>query len=126
MAGEGPTIEVVGAEHLQDTMKTAANELADLKAPSQAAGAMVLSAARARAPKVSGALAGSLFVEGIDGGVAVQASSPYAGPIHWGWPARNIKAQPFLTEAGAATEPAWVQGYTTEVEAIIGRVEGDK
>lgn len=126
MAGEAPTVQVVGAEHFQDTMKTAANELADLKAPSQAAGAMVLSAARARAPKVSGTLAGSLFVETIDSGVAVQASAIYAGPIHWGWPARNIQAQPFLTEAGAATEPAWVQGYTTEVEAIIGRVEGDK
>ena len=126
MADEGGTVQVVGADHLQDTMAKAATELGDLKAPSQAAGAMVLSAARARAPKRSGVLAGSLYLEPLDIGIAVEASAVYAGPIHWGWPARNIKAQPFLTEAGAATEPQWVQGYTDEVENIIGKIEGDK
>lgn len=33
------------------------------------------------------------------------AKAPYAGVIHYGWPARNIEAQPFLTEALQSTRP---------------------
>ena len=49
---------------------------------------------------------------------------PYAGPIHWGWPARNIKAQPFVVEAAQATEAEWVAMYEAEVDRILERVEG--
>lgn len=31
------------------------------------------------------------------------AATPYAGVVHYGWPARNIAPQPFLVEAFQAT-----------------------
>ena len=49
---------------------------------------------------------------------------PYAGPIHWGWPARGICAQPFMTDAAADTEPSWTRTYRAEVDRILDRIEG--
>jgi hypothetical protein len=47
------------------------------------------------------------------------ARLPYGGPIHWGWPARHLAAQPFLTDAGKQTEPEWVGIYTHDVQQLI-------
>jgi len=55
---------------------------------------------------------------------AGRASVPYAGPIHWGWPARNIEPQPFLTDAAVATEPRWTAQYLEDVEAALAKVKG--
>jgi hypothetical protein len=69
---EGAPIQVIGADHLSSTLKAAGASLGDLSQPSQAAGAMVVSAARARAPKRTGALAGSIVARSIEGGTAVR------------------------------------------------------
>ena len=53
-----------------------------------------------------------------------RASVPYAGAIHWGWPARNIRAQPFLTNAAASTEPTWVAQYLADIQKIVDQVRG--
>jgi hypothetical protein len=87
---------------------------------------MVAAVARGLAPRVSGNLAASIGMVAVDGGIAVDASAPYAGPIHWGWPARNIKAQPFLSDAATQTESQWVELYEAEVDKALDRVEGDK
>ena len=49
---------------------------------------------------------------------------PYAGAIHWGWPARNIVGQPFLTDAAKATEPIWVAQYLADIQKIVDKVKG--
>jgi hypothetical protein len=121
---EGAALEVDGADRLSRTLKAAEASLGDLSQPSQAAGSIVASAARARAPRRTGVLAGSIVTTSTEGGVAVQATARYAGPIHWGWPARGIKAQPFLSDAGRATEPQWVARYEDDVNKTLERVEG--
>lgn len=53
-------------------------------------------------PRVSGTLAGTLRAgKGKTKAVvrAGGAKAPYAGVIHYGWPARNIRPQPFFTYA---------------------------
>ena len=80
------------------------------------------------APKVSGALAGSIRASRLAGGISVKAGSagiPYANPIHWGWPARNIEASLFLTNAASQSEPEWTAFYEQELDKIIDRVKGD-
>ena len=53
-----------------------------------------------------------------------RATVPYAGAIHWGWPARNISAQPFLTDAAKATEPTWTRQYLSDIQKIVDKVKG--
>jgi hypothetical protein len=52
------------------------------------------------------------------------ASVPYAGVQEWGWPGRNIPAQPFIVPAAHETEPRWYEAYLSEVERILGRIRG--
>jgi hypothetical protein len=56
--------------------------------------------------------------------VAGRASVPYAPPIHWGWPARNIAAQPFVSQAAQATESQWLPVYLHDVQQALDRVKG--
>lgn len=68
---------------------------------------------------------------------AGRASVPYAGPVHWGWPTRPkhdearglwggpIKGNPFITEAAQATEPAWIQFYSRELQRLATQAERD-
>ncbi|AEV51845.1 hypothetical protein RoPhRRH1_gp11 [Rhodococcus phage RRH1] len=44
--------------------------------------------------------------------------------IHWGWPQRNIAAQPFLSEAAQATESTWSELYWDELQRLIESIEG--
>lgn len=121
-------MQVSGAKELRKTLKQAGDDLGDLKDVNQAVGNMVVSVARGNAPVRSGALAGSIRANRVAGGVSVRAGSgsvPYAGPIHWGWPARSIKAQPFILDAAQQTEAAWVALYEDGVNKILDRIEGE-
>lgn len=48
---------------------------------------------------------------------------PYAGPIHFGWPARNIEAQPFLWEAADDESDRVVSVYEDEVSKIVRKID---
>jgi hypothetical protein len=77
---------------------------------------LILRAARTRAPVVTGHLrsTGALGQEGV------VFSAPYAGPIHWGWRARNIKPNPFLIRGAEATVDEWIAIYQDELTAGFG------
>ena len=120
-----PVVQVKGADRLVDTLKASAEQLADLQRAHEAVGAMVSSAARGLAPKRSGALAASVAATVAVAGVDVGADTPYAGVIHWGWPAHNIAAQPFIEKAIEGTQAQSEQIYLTEVDDILSKVEGD-
>lgn len=118
--------EVIGADRLRSTLRRAGDDLQDLKeAPAQAAGIVARSA---RAPVRTGALASTVRPGGVSGNVATvnagSASVRYAGPIHWGWPARGIRAQPFLSNAATSSEPVWIKCYEREIEQAIDKVQG--
>lgn len=108
-------------------MRKAAGDLEDLKAVHEKVSAMVASAARSAAPHKSGRLAGSGRGSRAAGQAVVRfggARVPYAGPIHYGWPKRHIRAQPFAVDAAHATEPAWTEVYLTELDRILAQVKG--
>lgn len=123
----GSRIKVEGGARLRRTLRQAGADLGDLAAAHSATARMVAAAGRARAPKVTGRLAGTVRPSGTKTKAVVRAGFarvPYAGPIHWGWPARNITAQPFLSDAATSTEPAWQQIYLDALDRTISRVEG--
>jgi hypothetical protein len=62
----------------------------------------VLGDAKNYVPVATGALLGTLRAAATKTSARVKAgykSVPYAGPIHFGWPARFIKPQPFFYDA---------------------------
>ena len=118
-------IRVEGARRLRATMKRAGIDLQELKDAHREAADVVVGATRA--PSRTGRLAGTVRPGATKTMAIVRAgyaSVPYAGPIHWGWPKRNIRAQPFLSDAAQSSEPTWVQAYEREVNEIIDKIEG--
>lgn len=74
---------------------------------------------RRRAPRRTGRLAGSVRAIRRVGSailaVGTEVRVPYAGPINFGWPARNIKAQEFIYSTIARQDKQWEDTF---VEAI--------
>lgn len=118
-------VHVYGAENLAATLDAAAPRMDRLGAQARTAAAITLAAAHGLAPRRTGQLAASLGVTAWSRNTfAVTSSRVYAGVVHWGWPARSIPANPFVTEAAQSTEPAWLRRYATHVEATLDTVKG--
>jgi hypothetical protein len=123
----GAILEVEGGRRLRSTLRAAAGDLEDLKSVHETVSRMVAAAAKARAPHRSGRLAASGRGSRAAGMAVVRFGSarvPYAGPIHYGWPKRNITAQPFAVDAAHETEPAWTEVYLSELDKILAQVHG--
>lgn len=126
-AGREAGIRVDGLAPLRRDLKRVAGDLADLKAANARAIDTVIAEAGRNVPRRSGALAASL--RGSKGAnratvLAGGARLPYAGPVHWGWPARNIEPQPFVVDAAHDTEPEWLGAYQDEINDALDRVNG--
>lgn len=120
-----PVVEIDGLRELRKQLRKAGDDMAELKAANAEAAATVQGAARA--PQRTGRLAGSVRSTGTKTAGIVRAGRkaiPYAGPIHYGWPARNIAPQPFLTTAAKQTEPTWVPIYEAHIDRILSQVKG--
>lgn len=119
-----PVVQVEGARELRKALKAVEGGLDDLKDTHTRIAAVVVPPARSGAPRRTGRLAGSIRGSGTKTTATIRAGGarlPYGGPIHWGWPARHIKGQPFLTDAGKATEPTWTGIYLHDTQALVDR-----
>jgi hypothetical protein len=121
------TVKVEGLQRLVATLGRAAIDVEDMKAAHAEAGRIVAADATPRAPRVSGALAGSVRPARQARRARIMAGGarvPYAGPIHWGWNARHIRPHPFISWAAQATEPQWAEGYRRDVVRALSHVKG--
>jgi len=120
-----PLVVVKGAPQLRRALKQAELDLSQLREPYRNAAALVATSAKPRTPRRTGALAASVR-PGATRTMGViragKAAVPYANPIHWGWPTRGIKAQPWLSQTAQATEPQWLEFFRVEIEAIVSKV----
>lgn len=104
-AGEDVQFRITGLRETLRAMEQAGADAESMRDLMHAIGLTVVHAASP--PRVTGTLAGTLRAGRGKTKAVVRAGSaavPYAGPIHYGWPARNIIAQPFLTDALAANQ----------------------
>jgi hypothetical protein len=118
----GPVVKVEGARELRRALRGVEGGLEDLKETHRKVVAVVVPVGRSKGPRRTGRLLGSVRGSGTKTGAVVRAGGarvPYGNPIHWGWPARHIRAQPWLAEAGKATEPTWTRIYTHDVQKLI-------
>jgi len=117
-----PTVKVEGARELRRALKNVETGTADLKSVHADAAKIVEQRASELVPRRSGRLDSSLRSTGqARQGVvrAGQASVPYAGVIHFGWPAHNIAPQPFLYDALDQRTTEVVDLYQERVDRLI-------
>ena len=123
-----PKVQVQGATELRRALKRAGDDMSDLKAIHREAADKVRGEAKARVPVVSGELGASIRSGATKTKGYVAAGRklvPYAGPIHFGWPARNIEAQPFLYDALDDRREQIVGLYQHKVDVMIRRIDAE-
>jgi hypothetical protein len=119
----GETITIDGDENLRRTLGNAEDELESLDQSENAR--LVEQRAKANAPKLTGQLAGSVRAKDLGKGAAqVSSELIYAPVINYGWPAHNIAAQPFLTEALADSAQLVEAHSQRQAQQILGKVRG--
>jgi hypothetical protein len=122
-----PAYRIEGARELRKQLRAASGDLSDLKAAHAEAGRIVEPVAKGRVPVRSGALRASVRSSGTATTAVIRAGYarvPYARPIHWGWPARNIRRNAFAWDAIKETQPRWMLAYKRAVDGILSRVRG--
>jgi HK97 gp10 family phage protein len=114
-----------GLPRLISTLDAAEKDVQTLPVATDQAGRIIVNAARSGAPVVTGYLRSTIDAETSTNSVVVSVGAVYGPPIHWGWAARNIRANPFLTTALERSERAVLDAYTDEVDAVVDKVKAD-
>lgn len=110
VATDGTRVRVEGLRTTLRAMQKAGAATEDMKELMHSIGTLVVQAATP--PVLTGRLSTTLRAGRGKTKAVVRAGgarAPYAGVVHYGWPARNIPANPFLTEALQRTRPAILQ-----------------
>lgn len=118
----GPRVEVTNAKQVRAALRRAGSDLEDLKRAHARAAAVVSPLASSSAPRRSGALAGTVRTSGTKTAAIIRAgysSVPYAAPIHWGWPRRNIRPNRFIWDSALRTQSRWLGLYLAELKRIV-------
>lgn len=121
-----PQVKVTGLPAVRRTLRQLDLGTDDLKAANAAAASIVAAAAAARAPRRSGRLAASIRGNRAVGRATVKAGGaalPYAGPVHYGWPAHGIEPNPFVIDAAQATQPVWLAAYQADLDRLLDHLD---
>lgn len=126
-SGSFSDVRVEGGAKLRRELRAAAGDLDDLKDANAAAADYVAGIARSRAPVRTGALRATIRGNRAAGRATVSSGSAtvrYAGPIHWGWPKRNIKPNRFIWDTAQEYRDEWLPTYEENVQNILDRIDG--
>ena len=120
------SVEMRGGSRLASTAAKASREIADLTAGFDGAASELANLAGDAAPRRSGRLASSLRPSRGTGKNTSTLTSPlvYAIPIHWGRPAHNIAADPFIFRAADRDEARWMAPIEKDAQRVADGVEG--
>jgi len=117
-------VRVDGLDKTVRAIKDVSVELEDLEGAFSRIAELTAQSASRHAPKKTGRLAGSLrgVAEKSSAVVTVGgAAIRYAGPINYGWPARNIAPSGFMQKASDEMEPRAVSILEDEINRAISR-----
>lgn len=118
-------VRVQGLAQLRRQLREFQGDAEDLKAANAAVSSLVARAAAIKAPRRSGRLAASGRGNKAVGKAVVLfggARVPYAGPIHWGWPARGIEGNPFVVDAAQGSQQQWLPLYEADLQRAVDKV----
>jgi hypothetical protein len=117
-------VTIAGVDQVVSSLDAAAGHLGDLSATNRQVADMGAAAARAAAPRLTGALAASTVGFADKTEAAVQSDLIYAPPIHNGWFAHNISPQPYISRAVDSLQGTFVAVYDRQVNDIADSVRG--
>lgn len=125
-SADGARVEITGLRSTLRDLERMGVEAEELRGLMESVANLVADAARPRARRLSGAMAGSIRPGRVKTRAVIRAgraSLPYVGPQHYGWAARNITPNPFLTDALTTRQGA----VLAELDAGLARlIEGKK
>jgi len=115
-----------GLREIQRDMRRLGDDTKNAMKPTHLKAAeIVAEGARRRAPVRSGALRKSIVGRAVQTGGRVRIGfggggpSLYAGPIHFGWPVRRIKPQPFVYDELDTRRAEVAQLYAERITELI-------
>lgn len=117
---------VEGLSQVVRDLKAMGIEVDDLKAAFSEIARRGAASASSHAPRRSGRLAADIRGNRAQSKAVVtagRASIPYAGPINYGWRARNIEPSGFMQKADAEMQPVAIQLLEQEINNQI-RMKG--
>lgn len=119
-------IRVDGLRDLQRELRALSADAAkELQQANKAAAEIVAQDAKTRVPRRTGRLRQSVRATATQRAGSVKAGGarvPYAKVIHFGWPARRIRPQPFLYEARDRRVTDVVKVYEQRVAALVSKI----
>lgn len=123
----GGQLEIEGLRDLQKSLRNLTDDSRnDMKETHRKAGEIVVAGAVRIAPVRTGALAASIRSAPTQrqGRVRVgSAAVPYAGPIHFGWPTRSIKPNPFIYEVLDSRRQEVYALYAERISQLINKYD---
>ncbi len=117
------SVEIAGLNRLVRDLQAIGVDVDDLKDAFQAVATEAADVIRSGVPVRSGRLAASIRPNRSKNKAVVAAGRgavPYAAPINYGWPRRNIAGAFFMQRADAFTD-RWVEMITQGIEEAIER-----
>lgn len=119
-------IAVEGLDRLARLLRDAdASLLDELKDANRDAAELVAATARPLVPRRTGRLEATVRTGATKRSGVVRAGRarvPYAPPVHFGWPRRKIKPQPFLHDALDRRRSELERDYAQRVQDIVDKV----
>ena len=121
------TTEILGLREIQrDLRKLGDDTKNEMKDTHKLAAEVVVMGAKRLVPFRTGALAASIKSLATKSSGRVRAGSasvPYAGPIHFGWPARAIAPNPFIYDAIDERRDAIRDLYDNRIDQLIRKYD---
>lgn len=121
-------VRIEGLKEVRSAIRAISDEMdrngakAELRVMNLHAAEVVKQKADSLVPRRSGQLAKTVRAAGTQKSARVRAGYqrvPYAGPIHFGWPARGIRPQPFLYDALDSRRTQVVEVYERGIDRLI-------
>ncbi len=119
----GVRVRVDGLKKTLSRLNKAGTDAEDMKDLMHDLGEIVVKGATPPSG-TTGALAGSIRAGRGKTKAVVRAGgakAPYAGVIHYGWPARNIKPHPFLTDSLARRHDQIFTALEQGIDALLAK-----
>lgn len=118
----GTDIRVHGLAAAVRELERLGVDLQDLKAAFAQIATEAVPTYRRFTPRRSGRLAGNYRSSKTKNRVQLivgSAAVPYAKPINYGWPARNIRAADFVAKGDQVTTPKAIEAIEAEINRLI-------
>jgi len=124
-------IKITGLSEVQRNLRKLSTDALDLNKTefletNKQVAEIVINESKKYVPFLTGALAAAIRNASTKKSAKVRAGNvavPYAGPIHFGWPARSIKPNTFLYEAIDARKSEVANRYSELVSDLITKYD---